>query len=250
MDGIGLYIFEYERLRNEEGRSAADIRDVLDRHGVCLADVEVSRGWSATEGDEYESSQRIETLGVRDGRRVRGPLPPGDRVVRPAGWITPRRLRRPVRPSRRPRPAGRASSGCRTRTSPTRPTPSDLVRLTDRPNAGYCVDIWHHTRGANDMAMITALEPDRVFSIQMNDGALVPANGDYKTDCLANRVPPGDGEFDCVGFIRTLVRHGCQSTDLARGLFDGALGGAGRARGAGRRRRDATRAGRGRRACR
>ncbi len=102
------------------------------------------------------------------------------------------------------------------------------MRLTDRPNAGYCVDIWHHTRGANDMAMITALEPDRVFSIQMNDGALVPAIDDYKTDCLANRVPPGDGEFDCVGFIRTLVRHGCRRTDLARGLFDGALAGAGR----------------------
>ena len=125
----------------------------------------------------------------------------------------------------------------------------DLVRLTDRPNAGYCVDIWHHTRGANDMAMITALEPDRVFSIQMNDGALVPANDDYKTDCLANRVPPGDGEFDCVGFIRTLSRHGCQRTDLARGLFDGALAGAGRVRGAGRGRRDATPCWAARRAC-
>ena len=42
----------------------------------------------------------------------------------------------------------------------------------------------------------------------MNDGALVPAIDDYKTDCLANRVPPGDGEFDCVGFIRALYDMG------------------------------------------
>ena len=58
------------------------------------------------------------------------------------------------------------------------------------------------------MAMITALEPDRVFAIQMNDGTLAPAIDDYKIDCLANRVPPGDGEFDCVGFIRTLYDMG------------------------------------------
>ncbi len=36
----------------------------------------------------------------------------------------------------------------------------------------------------------------------------MPASDDYKTDCLANRVPPGDGEFDCVGFIRALYDMG------------------------------------------
>ena len=82
------------------------------------------------------------------------------------------------------------------------------MRLTDRPNAGYCVDIWHHARGANDMAMITALEPDRVFSIQMNDGALCRRSTTTRPIAWPTVCRPGTGEFDCVGFIRALYDMG------------------------------------------
>ena len=89
-----------------------------------------------------------------------------------------------------------------------------IVEGADRPNGGYCVDIWHHVRGANDLEMVKRLGGERVFAIQMNDGALVQATaadnprGDYKTDCLVARVPPGLGEFDCAGFIRVLHEMG------------------------------------------
>ncbi|HTN78302.1 MAG TPA: hypothetical protein VMK16_01415, partial [Acidimicrobiales bacterium] len=36
--GIGLFVDEYARLRDEEGRSIAEIRSVLDDAGVVLAD--------------------------------------------------------------------------------------------------------------------------------------------------------------------------------------------------------------------
>ena len=39
--------------------------------------------------------------------------------------------------------------------------------------------------------MIVALEPDRVFAIQMNDGTLAPQLDDYKPDCLSQ--PCGAG---------------------------------------------------------
>jgi sugar phosphate isomerase/epimerase len=43
----------------------------------------------------------------------------------------------------------------------------------------------------------------------MNDGARARvAIEDYKADCLANRVPPGEGEFDCAGFVRLLAEIG------------------------------------------
>jgi sugar phosphate isomerase/epimerase len=83
-----------------------------------------------------------------------------------------------------------------------------IVRAADRPNGGYCADIWHHRRGADDDTLLRALEPERVFAIQMNDGTLLPELDDYKPDCLANRLPPGDGEFDCAGFVRLLVEMG------------------------------------------
>ena len=65
-----------------------------------------------------------------------------------------------------------------------------IVEAAGRPNGGYCADIWHHRRGADDESLITALPADRVFAVQMNDGPRQPQLDDYKQDCLANRVPP------------------------------------------------------------
>ena len=42
----------------------------------------------------------------------------------------------------------------------------------------------------------------------MSDGPREPALADYKDDCLRNRVPPGDGEFGAVEFVRTLIDLG------------------------------------------
>ena len=38
-----------------------------------------------------------------------------------------------------------------------------IVEAADRPNGGYCADIWHHRRGANDDSMLRALPGDRVY---------------------------------------------------------------------------------------
>jgi sugar phosphate isomerase/epimerase len=45
----------------------------------------------------------------------------------------------------------------------------------------------------------------------MDDGPRRPQMDDYKQDCLANRVPPGEGEFDCVAFVRLLTEIGVRS---------------------------------------
>ena len=47
-----------------------------------------------------------------------------------------------------------------------------------------------------------------VFAVQMNDGPVKPVLPDYKADCMAHRVAPGAGEFDCVGYIRTMIEMG------------------------------------------
>ena len=60
--GIGLYLGEYARLRDEEGRSLVDIAAVLDGHGIVLSDVEVVRGWWAVDGPERDECQRLESL--------------------------------------------------------------------------------------------------------------------------------------------------------------------------------------------
>ena len=84
----------------------------------------------------------------------------------------------------------------------------ELVERVDRPNAGFCVDSWHLTRSTNDPADILTLPGERIFCIQLNDGPIVAEEPDYYTDTLANRVAPGQGEFDLVSIIRHLDRAG------------------------------------------
>ncbi len=81
-----------------------------------------------------------------------------------------------------------------------------IVEAADRPNGGVCVDIWHHVRGADDLALIEAIPGELITGVQMNDGPLRPstADFDYKDDCLRHRVPPGTGEFDVTGFVELL----------------------------------------------
>jgi sugar phosphate isomerase/epimerase len=207
MAGIGLYVFEYARLRDEEGRSPTDIRAVLDRHDMVLADAEVIRGWWATEGEALDESRRIEALAweMADefGIRYLQAIGPYDCSLEQAadrfGALCDRAGQHGVLVGIEPLPYTNIA---------TATDAQAIVLAAGRANGGYCVDIWHHTRGPNGLDEITSLEPAHVFAIQMNDGALTPALDDYKIDCLANRVPPGQGEFDCVGFIRALVAMG------------------------------------------
>lgn len=205
--GIGLYIEEYARLRDHEDRTPADIREVLERHSVVIADVEVARGWWADRGPEYEQSRRIEALafeiadefGVRYLQAI-GPYECSfDQAVEGFAGLCDRADEHGLLVGIEWLPYTNIATADDARR---------IVDAVDRPNAGYCADIWHHTRGANDIDMIRALQPERVFAIQMNDGLLRPAMDDYKSDCLANRLPPGEGEFDCVGFLRTLRAMG------------------------------------------
>ena len=113
-----------QRLRREEGRSPADIRAVLDasRHRARRR-----RGGSRAGGrrtaPSTTTSRGDRGAGVRDGRRVRRPLPAGDRAVRLPARAGRRRLRAACATGRPHTACSSASSGCRTPTSPPPPTP-------------------------------------------------------------------------------------------------------------------------------
>lgn len=206
--GIGLYVYEYRRLREEEGRSPADIAAVLDANDMVIADVEVARGWWATEGPEREAAAELERLAFEMadhfGVRYLQAIGPYDCAFDQAAEGFARLCDEAAEHG--------LLVGIEWLPYTNIATAADaqaIVGACGRPNAGYCADIWHHTRGANDMSMIRALEPERIFAVQMDDGPLLPTDPtDYKADCLAHRVAPGDGEFDCVGFVRTMVEMG------------------------------------------
>jgi sugar phosphate isomerase/epimerase len=78
-----------------------------------------------------------------------------------------------------------------------------VVTACGRPNTGICVDVWHHRRASNHIA-VADLPADLVRCVQLNDGPMVPVDDDYKRDCLRNRWYPGTGEMEVATFVADL----------------------------------------------
>ena len=86
----------------------------------------------------------------------------------------------------------------------------DLALLSERTNVGVQADIWHHVRGANDWSMLEALPIERVVSVQLDDGPIVPVEDDYLVDTVHHRCVPDEGEFDIARFLA--IVHPASST--------------------------------------
>ncbi len=208
--GIGLYAPEYQRLRDEEGRSPADIRKQVEDHGLVVAEIEALKGWSSTSGPEADACRKMEDLayemadefGCRYFQAV-APAEGSPAELGPAfAALCDRGAAHGLLVGIEFLPFTCVEDAADAKV---------LIDAADRPNAGCCVDIWHHTRGAADEEQIRALTAERIMAVQMNDGSLTPAIDDYYTDCLASRVPPGEGEFDCTGFVRLLTEIGVRA---------------------------------------
>jgi sugar phosphate isomerase/epimerase len=81
-----------------------------------------------------------------------------------------------------------------------------VVVEAGRPNGGLLVDLWHHRRSLSADDLLLTIPPDRIYSVQLSDGGRTPT-GTLLEDVQHRRLP-GDGEFGATGFVRTLVGHG------------------------------------------
>ena len=203
--GIGLYVGDWER-QVGEGMTMAKLGDLLDHHGVVLAEIEAVQIWD-TEGAGGERTRRFLDIAWQladafDSRylQVVGPCAqPLDAAIERFGLVCDQAGDHGLKvgieflPFTDVRTAADAMA---------------IVSAADRVNGGVCVDIWHHRRGADDNAMIEAIPVDKVMAIQMNDGPMAAQLDDYKQDCLLHRVAPGDGEMHAVEFVAMLLRMG------------------------------------------
>jgi sugar phosphate isomerase/epimerase len=202
--GIGLYAGQFIRLR-ERGFTIAELRNLLDAADVCLAEIEVLGGWgSATPTDAYWDfeatvwelveafeSRYVQAIGPYDGSLADA----ADRF----GAVCDRAAERGAVVGLEFLPFTNIVDAA---------DALAIVERAGRPNGGVCVDIWHHARGANDLDLIRAIPPELVVAVQMSDGPTTPTLADYKDDCLRHRVPPGEGDFGAVEFVRTLIEMG------------------------------------------
>lgn len=204
-DGIGLYIGEYQRLA-AEGLAGTWLDELLDQHSMCIAEIEVVRGW-AQHGEAYDACLEMEAtaweMADRFGCRYLQAIAPFDGTLSDAGHaygaLCDRAAEHGLVVGLEFLPFTNLHSAA---------DAMHVVEVADRPNGGVCVDIWHHRRGADDVALIDAIPTEKITGVQMNDGTLVPQNPDYLQDCLRNRVAPGDGEFGVGEFVRALMARG------------------------------------------
>lgn len=208
-DSIGLYIGHYRQMV-DDGFAPEQLAELLAEHDLTLSEIEVLRGWanSAASTDDYQAMEAtawemadrfecryIQAIGPYDGTI--------DDCGRAFGSVCDRAADHGLVVGLEFLPFTNiydANDGMR------------VVEAADRDNGGLCVDIWHHTRGSNDLAQIRAIPGDKVMGIQMNDGPNGGPDGtdvnEYVQDCLRTRVPTGEGTFDVAGFVSALIDGG------------------------------------------
>lgn len=213
--GIGLFAGQWMAL-SADGWSPTRLSEALDAASICLAEIEVLAHWgrSAPTDDQlaFEAavwdlvdgfeSRYVQAIGSYDGSIHDAAHRFGalcDRAAEHGAVVGLEFL--PFTNIVDARDALR------------------IVEEADRPNGGVCVDIWHHVRGADDMALLEAIPGESITGVQVSDGPRRPpttgGDPDYRDDCLRHRVPPGTGEFDVNGFVALMRAKG---VDIPWGL--------------------------------
>ncbi len=200
---VGLRPADYLRAR-EAGASDAELRRILDGHGVEVAELSVLSGACAAQ--RSRTSLEIEATLLRmaaelGGRFVMAIAEVEESIERTAerfAALCDRAVAHDLRVALEFLPWT---------TVPDAATAWEIVRRAERPNGGLVVDSWHHFRGARDEAQLLAIPPERVVAIQLDDADAEPV-GTLLEDTLHRRRLPGEGAFPLVGFLRLLEGHG------------------------------------------
>jgi sugar phosphate isomerase/epimerase len=86
----------------------------------------------------------------------------------------------------------------------------EVVGGANRTNGGVAVDSWHWFRGGGDETVLRSMPGDRVLGIQLSDGPIRPEpNLIHAT--LHDRRIPGEGEFDLGSLVGLLQQIGADA---------------------------------------
>jgi sugar phosphate isomerase/epimerase len=217
---LGFYVGDYQRLR-ALGTSDADLRAVLNAHGMRVVELEALRGWSASGEGEHRYRQdedavfrMNDALGPADSIQVIGSYEGSlDQAAQAFAGLCDRLASQGL--------AAAVEFLPEMTNIPDAATAMSIVTAADRPNGGLCVDSWHHFRGANDDQMLASVPAERVLTVQIDDGPRHRIDPDYYTDCTHYRQLPGQGAFDLVHFLRLLGEMGVRRPLSVEVMSDG-----------------------------
>jgi len=215
---ISLWGRDYRAAR-DQGHSDADLRSMVDDHGLAVAELDPAWWWTPGARDiqippaadpvdvfRYDEDELMrigEVFGARsinaadvlggDWSREEGAAGFADLCDRAADhgllvhleWLAWSKV-------------------------PDLETALEIVNLADRRNGGLNVDTWHCARTGTTADQLRALPGDRVLAIQVDDGPVV-AEADLVDATLHHRRLPGEGDFELVGYLRALKEAGSRA---------------------------------------
>lgn len=83
----------------------------------------------------------------------------------------------------------------------------DIVERAEHSAGGIFIDSWHVSRGKYSLRSLAEIPVQRIVGVELADAPAVVV-GTLIEDTLNNRVAPGDGSFDLVGFIAAIRNTG------------------------------------------
>lgn len=202
---IGLSVDQYEHDRHE--LSDRDMQQLLDAHGVRVAEVELLDGWPVfgTGGPPAEQDGTVFHL---------------TRVFRPDRIHATCFGRFPFRTlaaglATAAEWAAAEGAGVALEYMPYAGVPSlsaawRLVEAAEHPAAGVLIDAWHWKRGHTTAAELETVPAGRVAAVQLCD-TLREARPDQRAEALHHRLPPGMGHAELPSLLRMLHEHGVRA---------------------------------------
>jgi sugar phosphate isomerase/epimerase len=215
--GLSLWPEDVERA-NAAGLANADIRALLDDHGLAVAELERLLNWLSTgslgagaaegsdallgrsEDDFYAIADTIGGSVLNCAHPFPGDVDLDLAAERFAGVCD--------------RAAGHGLGAVIEFLPwtgiPDAATAAEIVRRAGRPNGGVLFDSWHHFRGTNDDDALRRLPGNRVLAIQLNS-APREAQGELMVETMHDRRLPDEGDIDVVQLVRILDEIGCNA---------------------------------------
>jgi sugar phosphate isomerase/epimerase len=207
--GISLWPHVYRDAR-ASGHSDADLRHMLDDHGVEIAEHDALLRWlpvpaELATGPLFQTCAEdffriADAVGGRS-LNVAQAFPSGIDIDAAAAALAP---------------VCEGAAACGLAVSleflpwsdvPDPATALEVVLRTGQQNAGIMVDSWHVFRGVGDVAAVGALPGERIVGIQLNDAPAQAAESPI-VETLEARLVPGEGAIDLEGLLRALDATG------------------------------------------
>jgi len=83
----------------------------------------------------------------------------------------------------------------------------EVVRRADQPNGGINIDAWHLVRSGTDLEALARVPGELIMGIQLDDGPAQPEDNLVEAT-LHHRALPGQGEFDLPAIVGAVLATG------------------------------------------